>query len=77
MGPEATDACQYDHLCAGLKVGIYWAVQGVQDIWDSNLSTVNWVFLLVNARKHLQRDQLYWNYVNSSPFMAIRISFCF
>ena len=48
MGPEATNGCQDDQLCAGLKAGIDGAVHGVQYIWGANSSTENWVFLLVD-----------------------------
>ena len=49
-GPKATNACQDNHLCAGLKAGTYGDVHGVQDIWDNNLSTENWDDLIVDAR---------------------------
>ena len=42
--------CQDNQLCAGLKSGIYSAIHGVQDLWDENLSTEEWGFLLVDAR---------------------------
>ena len=48
-GPEATMTCQHDQLCSGLKVGIDGAFHGVQDIWDENLTTEEWRFLLVDA----------------------------
>ena len=37
-GPETINACQDDDICAVLKAGIGGAVQGVQAIWDNNLS---------------------------------------
>ena len=43
-------ACQYYHLCAGLKVGIDGAVHIVQAIWDGNSTTEDWIFLLVDAK---------------------------
>ena len=33
-GPEATMACQYDHLCGIPKAVIDGTVHGVQAIWD-------------------------------------------
>ena len=42
-------SCQDDQMCAGLKAGIDSAIHGVQDLWDENLITENWVFLLVDA----------------------------
>ena len=42
-------AYQDDQLCAGLKVGIYGTVYRVQAIWDKNLTTEDWGFLLVDA----------------------------
>ena len=49
MGPKATSACHDGHICAGVKAGTEDAVHGVQYIWDDNLSTENWVFLLVDV----------------------------
>ena len=54
-GPKVTMACQDDHLFAGLKVGIDGAVHGVQAIWDENLTTDNWGFLLVYAKNAFNR----------------------
>ena len=48
-GPETINACQDDEICAVLKAGIDGAVQGVQAIWDNNLSTDGWVFKLVDT----------------------------
>ena len=45
-GPEATNECQDDQLCAGLKAGIDGDVHGVQNIWDANSSTEDWGFML-------------------------------
>ena len=53
--PEAIMACQYDHLCAGLKAVIDGAIHGVQGLWDKNLSTEEWRFLLVDAKTCLMR----------------------
>ena len=41
-GLESTMVCQYDQLCAGLKAGIYGVVNGVQAVWDENLTTDDW-----------------------------------
>ena len=49
-GPEATMACQDEHLCAGLKAGIDGAVHGVQAIWDKNLTMEDWRLLPVDAK---------------------------
>ena len=38
-GPEATNTCQYDHICSRLKVLIYGFIHGVKDIWDANVFT--------------------------------------
>ena len=48
-GTEATMAYQDYHLCAGLKVGIDGTFHGVQYIWDENLTTEDWLFLLIDA----------------------------
>ena len=41
--------CQCYHLCAGLKAGTNSMVHGVQAIWDENVTTEDWGFLLVDA----------------------------
>ena len=51
--PEATNACKDDQICSRLKVGIEGAVHRVQVTWYSNLSMVNWGFLLVDAKNVL------------------------
>ena len=38
VGPEATNACQYDQLCAGLKAVIDGVIHNVQYIWGANPS---------------------------------------
>ena len=48
--PEATNACQDDNICAGLKAEIDGYVHDVQDIWDAKLSTEDWGFLFVNKK---------------------------
>ena len=61
--PEATIACRYDQLCAGLKAGIDGAVHGVQDIWDENSTTEDWGFLLVdkkNSFNEINRVKILW-----------------
>ena len=44
-------ACQDYQLCSGIKVIIDFAMHGVQDLWGGNLTTENWVFLLVDTKK--------------------------
>ena len=44
--PEATIACQYDQMRAGLKAEIDGTVYGVQANWDENLTTEDWGFFL-------------------------------
>ena len=51
--PKLSIACQDDQLCAGLKVVIDGAVHGVQSIWETKLTTKDWVFLLVDFKKPL------------------------
>ena len=50
MGPESTNACQDDQLCAGLKAGINGDIHGVQAIWVANSSMEDLGFLLVDAK---------------------------
>ena len=38
-----------EQLCSGFKEAINGAVHGVKSLWDDNLSTYNWVFLLVDS----------------------------
>ena len=47
-GNKATDTFQDDQPCAILKAGIDGDFHGAQDILESNSSTENWGFLLVN-----------------------------
>ena len=52
-GPESPIACQYEQLCAGLKAGIDGAFRGVLSIWDTELTTEDWGFLLLDTKKAL------------------------
>ena len=55
--------CQYEQLCAGLKAGIDGAIHRVQAVWDENLSTEEWGFLLVdanNAFNKINRFGILW-----------------
>ena len=49
-GIEATMACQGDHMCAGIKAGIYGTVHRVQATWDKKSTMEDWGFLLVDAK---------------------------
>ena len=44
MVSEATHACRYDQLCAGLKAGISREVHGVKYIWEANLTKLKMGF---------------------------------
>ena len=48
------------------------AVQGVQYIWYTKLTTEDCVFILVDGKKHAQQDQLNQNDVDSLSFIAIQ-----
>ena len=48
--PEATNACQGGHICAGLNGGIGGAIHSVRYIWDANVSTENWGFILADTK---------------------------
>ena len=50
MGPEATMACQDEHLCARLKAGINGAIHRFQALWDKNSSTEEWGFWIADAK---------------------------
>ena len=50
MVPDATMACQDDQMCAGLKIGIYGAIHGVQALWDEKLSTEEWFSKLLDEK---------------------------
>ena len=76
MGPKSTNACQDYQLCTGLKAGIYDTVHGVQTIWDANLSTETWYSYLCMKNTFNKVNNI-WNALDSSPFMAVRSSFCF
>ena len=69
-------ACQDDQICAGLKAGFDGAIQGVQDLWDENSFTEEWVFLLVDANNAFSEINLSQNAVDGETFMATRSSFC-
>ena len=56
--PEATMACQDDHMCAGLKSVIDGAIHGVQALWDENLTTEDCGFLLVDAKNAFSEIKL-------------------
>ena len=47
--PEATNVCQDEQICAGLKPVTDGALHGVQAIWDEKLSTEDRVVLLVDT----------------------------
>ena len=75
-GQEATMGCQYDQMCAGLKAVIDVTVHSVQAIWGEKSTTEDWGFLLVDAKKRVQKDQSNQNYVESLSFVAIWSSLC-
>ena len=49
-GPEATHACKYVQLYAGLKVGIDEEVHRAHYIWDANFIKGDWLFLLIDTK---------------------------
>ena len=51
--PESTNACQDDQLYAGLKAGIDGTVHGVQEIWDTKLTSKDWGFLIIESFKEI------------------------
>ena len=56
-------ACQDDQLCTGIKAGINGTIHGVQALWDKDLTTENWGFLLVdtkNAFNKINRFGMLW-----------------
>ena len=51
--PEATRACQYDHMCIVLKAGINREVHEVQDFGYTKSTTEDCRFLPVDAKNTL------------------------
>ena len=70
-GTEDTSACQYDQICAGLKSVIDGAVQRVQAIWYTKLTTGYWVFLLTDQKKdfnEINRIGMLWIVCHLFPY---------
>ena len=64
-GPEATNACQDDQSCDGLKASIDGSIHGVQDIWDATSSMENWLFLLEdvkNVLNEINQIEMLWTF---------------
>ena len=79
-GPESTTVCQGDHICAVLKAGIDGAVHRVQDIWDDNFSTDNWVFLIVGTEKdfnEIKKIGMLWTVCHVWPSVARFVFNCY
>ena len=55
-GPEGTSVCQEYQLYYGLNAGIDGSVHEVQAIWDTNLSTEYWGFLIVDAKNAFNKS---------------------
>ena len=53
---KATSACQDDHMCDGIKEGIYCSVHGVKSIWDTNSTKEDWEFLLIEKKMRSTRS---------------------
>ena len=52
-GTKATNAYQYNQICANLEAGIDGDIHDVQAIWGAKSSTEDWGFLLVDAKTRL------------------------
>ena len=66
-------ACQDYQLCAGLKAGIGGVIHGVQALWDENLSTEEWGFLLADAKNtfnEIHRVGMLWTVRHIWPSVA-------
>ena len=55
-GSNATHTCRDDQLCAIFKEEIDGAVNGVQSIWEDNLTEENWFFYLLMQITRLERS---------------------
>ena len=79
-GPEVTMACQDDQLWSGPKAVIDGAVHRVQYIWDEDLTTEDWGFLLVdanNAFNKMYRVGTLWTFRNLWPPGACFVFNCY
>ena len=76
-GTKATNECQNEKLCAGLKTGIYGAIHNVQSICDTNTSTENLVFLLVDEKtrstKSIALECCGWFTIYGCPELVFKI----
>ena len=70
VGPEATEACSSNQLCAGLKAGIEGGIEAAKQLQDLHAEEEEWGFLLVDARNafnELNRYQLLWTVRHEWP----------
>ena len=58
MGPDDTHTCYYDQLFMGFKIEIDGVVHGVQYIWDANYIEENWGFLIFDAKKNFDDNNI-------------------
>ena len=62
-GPESTNLCKYDQICAGLKSGIDGAIRGFKLFGTLKVITEDWVLLLVDAKndfKYINQVEMIW-----------------
>ena len=79
-GPEATNKCQGDQICAVLKAVIDWATHRFQTIWDEDLSTEDLWLLLVDAKNAFNegnRNGILWTIHHSWPSGAHFVFNCY
>ena len=48
-GPQATETCGAEQLCAGLKIGYKGGIHGMSALWDELSAGKNYGFLLIDA----------------------------
>ena len=79
-GPEATNVCQDEKLCSGLRVVIDIGIHGVQAIWDANSPTENWFLLIVDARNTFNKINcigMLWTVCHLCPSKDIFVFNCY
>lgn len=62
-GPQTTDACGADQLCAGLKLEYEGGIHGIYALWDGLSAGENCAFLIIDAENEFNafsRIRMLW-----------------